>query len=92
MGDKLANRVNFGLWCDFRNPAQWAVPYEAFYQEALDQIAEVEEKGFDSVWLTEHHYCDDGYTPSPMVNSAAIASRPSQNTPRASSLVACCRR
>lgn len=71
----MSNKVNFGIWCDFRNPEPWAVPFEAFYRDALDQIAAAEGMGFDSVWLTEHHYCDDGYTPSPLVIAAAIASR-----------------
>ncbi|TDI62572.1 MAG: LLM class flavin-dependent oxidoreductase [Alphaproteobacteria bacterium] len=71
----MSDKVNFGIWCDFRNPEPWAVPYEPFYRDALDQIAAAEGMGFDSVWLTEHHYCDDGYTPSPLVIAAAIASR-----------------
>ena len=69
----MAQDVTFGVWCDFRNPAQWAVPFEGFYRESLDQIIAAEGMGYDSVWLTEHHYCDDGYTPSPMVIGAAIA-------------------
>jgi len=64
--------VNFGLWYDFRNPAQWRQPWERFYAERLQQITQAEQSGFDSVWLTEHHFCDDGYTPSPLLLCAAI--------------------
>jgi alkanesulfonate monooxygenase SsuD/methylene tetrahydromethanopterin reductase-like flavin-dependent oxidoreductase (luciferase family) len=67
--------VNFGLWYDFRNPPSSGRPFEAFYRETLDQIVEAERLGFDSVWLTEHHFCDDGYTPSPLVIAAAIGAR-----------------
>jgi alkanesulfonate monooxygenase SsuD/methylene tetrahydromethanopterin reductase-like flavin-dependent oxidoreductase (luciferase family) len=63
----------FGLWCDFRNPA--GVPFEALYEAMLDQIAWAEGLGFGSVWLTEHHFTDDGYTPSPLVIAAAIGAR-----------------
>ncbi len=67
--------MNFGLWYDFRNPAQWRQPYEPFYAGVLQQIADAEQLGFDSVWLTEHHFCDDGYTPSPLVLAGAIGAR-----------------
>jgi alkanesulfonate monooxygenase SsuD/methylene tetrahydromethanopterin reductase-like flavin-dependent oxidoreductase (luciferase family) len=67
--------VNFGLWYDFRNPEQWRVPFGDFYASCLDQIVTAEAQGFDSVWLTEHHFCDDGYTPSPLVIAAAIGAR-----------------
>jgi len=68
-------RVNFGLWYDFRNPARWRVPFERLYDETLEQIRWAESIGFDSVWLTEHHFCDDGYTPSPLVLAGAIGAR-----------------
>lgn len=67
--------VRFGLWYDFRNPAPWARPFESFYAETLDQIAWAEELGYRSVWLTEHHFVDDGYTPSPLVICGSIAAR-----------------
>jgi len=67
--------VTYGLWYDFRNPARWRQEPERFHSERLEQIAEAESSGFDSVWLTEHHFCDDGYTPSPMVLAAAIGAR-----------------
>jgi len=71
----MSQHVNFGLWYDFRNPQQWQVPFEQFYAERLQQIVEAEELGFDSCWLTEHHFCDDGYTPSPLLLAAAIGAR-----------------
>jgi alkanesulfonate monooxygenase SsuD/methylene tetrahydromethanopterin reductase-like flavin-dependent oxidoreductase (luciferase family) len=71
----MARHVNFGLWYDFRNPAEWRQPFGRMYQQYLDQIVGSEALGFDSVWLTEHHFCDDGYTPSPLVIAAAIGAR-----------------
>lgn len=67
--------VRFGLWYDFRNPPRWPRSFESFYEQSLDQIAYAEELGYRSVWLTEHHFVDDGYTPSPFVISGAIAAR-----------------
>ncbi|MDQ3946187.1 MAG: LLM class flavin-dependent oxidoreductase [Actinomycetota bacterium] len=68
-------QVTFGLAYDFRNPEPWRKPTEALYQEVLDQIVWAEGLGFRSVWLTEHHFCDDGYTPSPLTIAAAIGAR-----------------
>ena len=45
------------------------------YREALSLAAEAERLGFDSVWLSEHHFFADGYTPSPLVLAAAVAPR-----------------
>lgn len=69
--------LNFGLWYDFRNPASTgsARGFGDFYREALDQITWAESIGIDSVWLTEHHFMEDGYTPSPMVLCSAIGIR-----------------
>lgn len=71
----MTSKVNYGLWYDFRNPQQWRVPFERFYAERLQQITEAEKLGFDSCWLTEHHFCDDGYTPSPLMLASAIGAR-----------------
>jgi alkanesulfonate monooxygenase SsuD/methylene tetrahydromethanopterin reductase-like flavin-dependent oxidoreductase (luciferase family) len=70
--------VNFGLWYDFRNPRQWRRPFGQMYANYLDQIVRAEALGFNSVWLTEHHFCDDGYTPSPLVIGGAIGARTSR--------------
>ena len=66
------SRVNFGLWYDFRNPRPRVPAFEEFYADTLEQIVAAEAMGYDSVWLTEHHFCDDGYTPSPLVIAGAI--------------------
>ncbi|MBM4267995.1 MAG: LLM class flavin-dependent oxidoreductase [Deltaproteobacteria bacterium] len=71
----MAATVRYGLWYDFRNPTPWRQDPESFYAERLQQITEAEAAGFDSVWLTEHHFCDDDYTPSPLVLAAAIGAR-----------------
>jgi alkanesulfonate monooxygenase SsuD/methylene tetrahydromethanopterin reductase-like flavin-dependent oxidoreductase (luciferase family) len=71
----MADSINYGLWYDFRNPMQWRQPFETFYAERLQQIAEAEDLGFTSCWLTEHHFCEDGYTPSPLVLAGAIGAR-----------------
>ena len=71
----MPRQINFGLWYDFRNPARWRVPFEQLYAQTLEQISWAEGIGFESVWLTEHHFCDDGYTPSPLVIAAAIGAR-----------------
>ncbi len=68
-------KVRFGLWYDFRNPSQWRQPSDRLYGEILDQIAWGENNGFDDVWLSEHHFIDDGYLPSPLPVAAAIAAR-----------------
>lgn len=68
-------RCNFGLWYDFRNPKQWQRPFGRLYRQVLDQIQWAEGLGLDSVWLTEHHFCEDGYTPSPFTLAAAIGER-----------------
>jgi alkanesulfonate monooxygenase SsuD/methylene tetrahydromethanopterin reductase-like flavin-dependent oxidoreductase (luciferase family) len=65
--------VRFGLWYDFRNPSGRS--FEDFYAETLDQIVWAEELGYGSVWLTEHHFVDDGYTPSPLVIGGALLAR-----------------
>jgi alkanesulfonate monooxygenase SsuD/methylene tetrahydromethanopterin reductase-like flavin-dependent oxidoreductase (luciferase family) len=43
------------------------------YREVVDRCVAAEQAGFDSVWVSEHHFVDDGYMPSLLVLAAAIA-------------------
>lgn len=70
--------MKFGLMYDFRNPEPWRRPFPELYRAMLDQIVRVEELGYDNVWLTEHHFVDDGYNPSVLTTAAAIAGRTSR--------------
>ena len=67
--------MNLGVWYDFRNPAPWRIGWQQLYNETLDQARWAEELGFNSVWLSEHHFTDDGYMPSIPAALAAIAAR-----------------
>ena len=50
------------------------------YREMLDQIVIAEEIGFESAWLVEHHFLEDGICPSLLVTAAAMAARTSKLT------------
>lgn len=65
--------MQFGLMYDFRNPTPWEAPAARLYAETIEQIQAVEALGFDAVWLTEHHFTDDGYLPQVLTVAAAVA-------------------
>ena len=44
-------------------------------REEVDQMVLSEELGFDSIWLTEHHYADYGLSSAPSVLLATVAAR-----------------
>jgi alkanesulfonate monooxygenase SsuD/methylene tetrahydromethanopterin reductase-like flavin-dependent oxidoreductase (luciferase family) len=67
--------MQFGVLYDFRNPAAWRRPWATMYRALLDQIAALEDLGFDAVWLTEHHFVEDGYLPALFPVAGAIAAR-----------------
>jgi alkanesulfonate monooxygenase SsuD/methylene tetrahydromethanopterin reductase-like flavin-dependent oxidoreductase (luciferase family) len=68
-------KLRFGLWYDFRNPPQWRQDPSRLYEAILAQAARAEALGWDDVWLSEHHFIEDGYTPSMLPLAAAIAAR-----------------
>jgi alkanesulfonate monooxygenase SsuD/methylene tetrahydromethanopterin reductase-like flavin-dependent oxidoreductase (luciferase family) len=72
----VSHPVTFGLDYTFGNPAPWRQPWEQRYKAILDQIAWVDrDLSFDGVYVTEHHFYDDGYLPAAQILCAAIAMR-----------------
>ncbi len=67
-----------GLYFDFRNPEPWRRDPAAYYGWHLDLIEEADRRGIGSVWVTEHHFVEDGYLPQPLTALAAIAGRTRQ--------------
>lgn len=47
--------------------------HKDLYKNTLDQVQLAEEVGFDSAWLSEHHFLEDGYCSSPLTMAAAMA-------------------
>jgi alkanesulfonate monooxygenase SsuD/methylene tetrahydromethanopterin reductase-like flavin-dependent oxidoreductase (luciferase family) len=65
----------FGIMHDFRRPSDDPSTTAEYYAQCLAEAAEADRLGYDAVWLSEHHFTDDGMLPSPLVVAAAIAAR-----------------
>ncbi|MBI3246185.1 MAG: LLM class flavin-dependent oxidoreductase [Deltaproteobacteria bacterium] len=70
--------MRFGFMMPFQNPSRWARPYPEIYREFIEQTVLAEELGYDTIWLTEHHFDDDGWSPSLLPLAAGIATRTSR--------------
>jgi len=66
--------LGFGLITCQRYPGDQRSDAQ-IYAEALDLAEQAETLGLDSVWVSEHHFVDDGYAPSMLPLCAAIAAR-----------------
>ena len=53
-------------------------PDDIFMQKELDFCLRAESAGFDSVWLTEHHFSNYGLIPDPMLALSYVAARTSR--------------
>ncbi len=63
---------------DFRAPGADPATRQELFTRALEQAAYLEEHGHDAIMISEHHASDDGYLPSPLVVTAAVAARTSK--------------
>jgi alkanesulfonate monooxygenase SsuD/methylene tetrahydromethanopterin reductase-like flavin-dependent oxidoreductase (luciferase family) len=67
--------VRVGTIIGFQNPPRWRIDWPSLYEQGLGFAVAAEEAGLDEVWLTEHHFADDGYCPALLPVAGAIAAR-----------------
>jgi alkanesulfonate monooxygenase SsuD/methylene tetrahydromethanopterin reductase-like flavin-dependent oxidoreductase (luciferase family) len=72
----VARPLRFGVG-DFsgQRPPGSLVDHERLYAELLEQAGWIEEAGLDSMWVSEHHFAEDGYMPSVLPICAALLAR-----------------
>ena len=70
--------MDLGIYFDMRNPPEWEKPSDQLYAGTLEHIESAEALGIDYVWLSEHHFFEDGYLPQILTMAAAIAARTSR--------------
>src|SRR2546427_8004747 len=65
--------MRFGTYYFLQAPP--ALAHAEVFRREIEQMAWTEELGFDSIWLTEHHFIEYGLSVSPAVLAAAAAMR-----------------
>ncbi len=63
-----------------QRPSGSAASHRQLYAELQIQAELIEAAGLDSMWLSDHHFAEDGYMPGVLVIAAALLSRTSRIT------------
>jgi len=67
--------MDVGLYLDLRNPPDWRRDWASHYAASLELASHADELGIGQIWLSEHHFFEDGYLPQPLTFAAAVAAR-----------------
>ena len=74
--------MKFGLMAQMQAPKPWPAGVDMDYQihwQTLEHAIRAEEAGFDSFWLTEHHFYEEiGHSSAPEVFLGALSQRTSR--------------
>ncbi len=65
--------MHVGLATGFANHSK--IPDAQFIHEEFTQLILADELGFDSIWMTEHHFSDYSISPNPLFYLAHLAAR-----------------
>ena len=73
--------MRFGVG-DFsgQRPPESSAAHRQLYAELLDQAQLIEAAGLDSMWVSEHHFAEDGYMPAVLPIVAALLARTNRIT------------
>jgi alkanesulfonate monooxygenase SsuD/methylene tetrahydromethanopterin reductase-like flavin-dependent oxidoreductase (luciferase family) len=74
----MALPLRFGVAYDFRNLPSSGLSHAELYARVLAQAERVDRLGYDLIWLTEHHFVEDGYLPALIPVAGALAARTSR--------------
>lgn len=66
--------MDFGLGpIAARAPPEQSLDHSEVYERTIELGRSAESAGFDSVWVAEHHFAEDGYLPSPTALAGGLA-------------------
>ncbi len=69
----MGQALRLGVAYDFRVPPGSGYTLPMLYADVIEQVKFVDQLGYDLVWLSEHHFVQDGYSPSVEPIMGAIA-------------------
>jgi alkanesulfonate monooxygenase SsuD/methylene tetrahydromethanopterin reductase-like flavin-dependent oxidoreductase (luciferase family) len=70
-------RIGLGIY-SMQSVPQRPDHHVKLYRDLLDDAELAEASGFDSIWLSEHHFWFDGYCPADLVAAGAVLGRTSK--------------
>jgi alkanesulfonate monooxygenase SsuD/methylene tetrahydromethanopterin reductase-like flavin-dependent oxidoreductase (luciferase family) len=63
-----------------QRPAGSTASHRQLYADLLSQAELIEAAGLDSMWLSDHHFAEDGYMPGVLILAAALLGRTNRIT------------